>query len=228
MKITKRQLRKIIREEKAILERSPTLMRTGMTSGGKGPMPGPTPKDRDTMVKEIEPQLAAAIESGKTQGIPQGWIDAANADSIHDVDPKFSLRRPEANGGPTDEEIMALSKALNPSMFSKFKRMIGMKEGTVKITRRQLQRIIKEEKARILAEQQLDPQVAAQSLESLRSAGALEKIQNVATEAQKQLDAVSDEYDVGLMDAGLNELAMDLRAVGDLLDKIRQEAYEQR
>ena len=98
----------------------------------------------------------------------------------------------------------------------------------MKITRRQLRRIIKEEKARILAEQQLDPQVAAQSLESLRSAGALEKIQNVATEAQKQLDAVSDEYDVGLMDAGLNELAMDLRAVGDLLDKIRQEAYEQR
>lgn len=144
MKITKRQLIKIIREEKAILERSPTLMRTGMTSGGKGPMPGPTPKDRDTMVKEIEPQLAAAIESGKTQGIPQGWIDAANADSFHDADPKFSLRRPEANGGPTDEEIMALSKALNPSMFSKFKRMIGMKEGTMKITRRQLRRLIRE------------------------------------------------------------------------------------
>lgn len=98
----------------------------------------------------------------------------------------------------------------------------------MKITKRQLRRIIKEEKARILAEQQLDPQVATQSLESLRSAGAFEKIQNVATEVQKQLDAVSDKYDVGLMDAGLNELAMDLRAVGDLLDKIRQEAYEQR
>ena len=98
----------------------------------------------------------------------------------------------------------------------------------MKITKRQLIKIIKEEKARILAEQQLDPQVAAQALESLRSAGALEKIQSVATEAQKQLDAVSDKYDVGLMDAGLNELAMDLRAVGDLLDKIRQEAYEQR
>jgi uncharacterized protein YjgD (DUF1641 family) len=98
----------------------------------------------------------------------------------------------------------------------------------MKITKRQLRRIIKEEKARILAEQQLDSQVASQALESLRSAGALEKIQNVATETQKQLDAVSDQFDVGLMDAGLNELAMDLRAVGELLDKIRQEAYEQR
>lgn len=98
----------------------------------------------------------------------------------------------------------------------------------MKITKRQLRRIIKEEKARILAEQQLDPQVATQALESLRSAGALERIQKVATEAVKQLDAVSDEYDVGLMDAGLNELAMDLRAVGELLDKIRQEAYAQR
>ena len=98
----------------------------------------------------------------------------------------------------------------------------------MKITKRQLRRIIKEEKARILAEQQLDPQIAAEALESLRSGGALERIQKVATEAVKQLDAVSDEYDVGLMDAGLNELAMDLRAVGELLDKIRQEAYEQR
>ena len=97
----------------------------------------------------------------------------------------------------------------------------------MKITKRQLRRIIKEEKARILAEK-LDPKIAAEALESLRSGGALEKIQKVATEAVKQLDAVSDQFDVGLMDAGLNELAMDLRAVGELLDKIRQEAYEQR
>ena len=97
----------------------------------------------------------------------------------------------------------------------------------MKITKKQLRRIIKEEKARILAEK-LDPKIAAEALESLRSGGALEKIQKVATEAVKQLDAVSDQFDVGLMDAGLNELAMDLRAVGELLDKIRQEAYEQR
>ena len=228
MKITKRQLRSMIKE--AMMAEAPTMVRTGMSSSGSGAMPDVPKKDRDTMVKEIEPQLNAAIESGNTKGIPQGWIDnhVSKLASVHDGDPKFSLRRPEALGGPTDEELMALSKALNPSMFTKFKRMIGMKEGTVKITRRQLIKIIKEEKARILAEQQLDPQVASQALESLRSAGALEKIQKVATAALKQLDAISDEYDVGLMDAGLNELAMDLRAVAELLDTIRQEAYEQR
>ena len=128
MKVTEQQLRRFIRKQ-IIAERSP-MVRTGMTSGGKGSMPDVPKKDRDTMVKEIEPQLNAAIESGNTKGIPQGWIDnhASKLASIHDGDPKFSLRRPEASGGPTDEEIMALSKALNPSMFTKFKRMIGMKE----------------------------------------------------------------------------------------------------
>ena len=166
MKVTKRQLRRIIREEKAILERSPTTMRTGMTSGGGGPMLDLPPKDRDTMVKEIEPQLTAAIESGKTQGIPQGWIDnhTSKLASFHDADPKFSLRRPEANGGPTDEELMALQKALNPTIFGKFKKMFGFKESvgeqqTMKITKKQLMQLIKEEKARLLKE---NPQANAE------------------------------------------------------------------
>ena len=106
-------------------------------------MPGVTPKDRDSMVKEIRPQLDAALESGKTDGIPQGWIDAAKVEKSHDKDPKFSLYMPEDRGGPTDEELMALSKALNPSMFTKFKRMIGMKEGNLRLTENQLRRVIR-------------------------------------------------------------------------------------
>jgi len=128
MEVTKSQLKKIVRE--AIIAEAPTLTNTGMSASGRGSMPDVPKKDRDTMVKEIEPQLNAAIESGNTKGIPQGWIDnhESKLSSNQDKDPKFSLRRPEANGGPTDEELMALSKALNPSMFTKFKRMIGMKE----------------------------------------------------------------------------------------------------
>ena len=146
--ITKSQLRSLARE--AIMSEAPTMVNTGMSSGGKGPMPGIPKKSRDAMVKEIRPQLDAALESGKTDGIPQGWIDAAKVEKSHDKDPKFSLYMPEDRGGPTDEELMALSKALNPSMFTKFKRMIGMKEGNTKmrITKRQLLQIIREEKAK--------------------------------------------------------------------------------
>ena len=144
MEITKSRLKKIVRE--AIIAEAPTLTNTGMSSSGRGAMPDVPKKDRDTMVKEIEPQLNAAIESGNTKGIPQGWIDnhKSKLSSIHDADPKFSLRRPERNGGPTDEELMALSKALNPSMFTKFKRMIGMKEGNLRLTENQLRRVIRE------------------------------------------------------------------------------------
>ena len=144
MEVTKSQLRKIGRE--SIMAEAPTMVNTGMSASGRGAMPDLPKKDRDTMVKEIEPQLNAAIESGKTQGIPQGWIDNHDSKlaSVHDADPKFSLRRPERNGGPTDEELMALSKALNPSMFTKFKRMIGMKEGKLRLTENQLRHIIRE------------------------------------------------------------------------------------
>lgn len=156
IRITRRQLEKLI-----LQERSPTTMRTGMTSGGKGPMLDLPPKSRDQLQKEIRPQLDAAIKSGKTKGIPQGWIDAAAVEKIHDKDPKFSLYTPEDRGGPTDEDLMALQKALNPTIFGKFKKMFGFKESvgaqqTMKVTKSQLARIIKEEKAKILRESALD------------------------------------------------------------------------
>lgn len=98
----------------------------------------------------------------------------------------------------------------------------------MKITKRQLRRIIKEEKARILAERQLDPQVAAQALAELKNDGWFSMIQTAATDAAGDLEQLSDQVDVKLMDAGLNELAVDIRSVVELLDKIRQAAYGQR
>ena len=75
----------------------------------------------------------------------------------HEMDPKFSIYRDEERGGPTDEDLMALQKAINPTMFGKFKKMFGMKESKgVKVTKSQLQRIIKEEKARLIAENRAD------------------------------------------------------------------------
>tara|TARA_A200000159_G_scaffold133037_1_gene130931 strand:+ start:45 stop:341 length:297 start_codon:yes stop_codon:yes gene_type:complete len=98
----------------------------------------------------------------------------------------------------------------------------------MKITKRQLRRIIKEEKARILAEQQLDPKIAAEALTELKSDGWFNMIQTAATDAAGDLEQLSGQVDVKLMDAGLNELAIDIRNVVELLDKIRQAAYDQR
>tara|TARA_B100001250_G_scaffold358250_1_gene334434 strand:+ start:126 stop:383 length:258 start_codon:yes stop_codon:yes gene_type:complete len=85
----------------------------------------------------------------------------------------------------------------------------------MKITKRQLRRIIREEKARILVEQQLNPEIAT-------------VIQATATDAARNLDQLSNQVDVKLMDAGLNELAIDIRNAVELLDKIRRSAYNLR
>ena len=53
-------------------------------------------------------------------------------------------------------------------------------------------------------------------------------IQTAATDAAGDLEQLSGQVDVKLMDAGLNELAIDIRNVVELLDKIRQAAYDQR
>ena len=98
----------------------------------------------------------------------------------------------------------------------------------MKITKRQLTRIIKEEKAKILSEQRLDPGVAAEALAQLKNDGWFSMIQTAATDAAGDLEQLSDQVDIKLMDAGLNELAVDIREVVELLDKIRQAAYDQR
>ena len=85
----------------------------------------------------------------------------------------------------------------------------------MKITKRQLRRIIKEEKARILVEQRLDPQTAA-------------VIQTASTDAARNFDQLSSQVDAELMDAGLKELATDIKNVVELLDKIRRSAYNLR
>ncbi len=95
----------------------------------------------------------------------------------------------------------------------------------MKITKRQLRRIIKEEKARILAEQQLDPQIAAEAMEELKAQDAFDTIQDESTKAATIIGKLSDDMDVALMDAGLNELAMELRKAEEILDNIRQIAF---
>jgi len=97
----------------------------------------------------------------------------------------------------------------------------------MKITKRQLRRIIKEEKARILAEK-LDPDIAAEALAELKSDGWFHMIQTAATDAAGDLENLSNQVDVKLMDAGLNELAIDIRNVVEQLDKIRRAAYDKR
>tara|TARA_E500000331_G_scaffold325447_1_gene342638 strand:- start:204 stop:485 length:282 start_codon:yes stop_codon:yes gene_type:complete len=87
----------------------------------------------------------------------------------------------------------------------------------MKITKRQLRRIIAEE---------LDPGIAAEALAELKSEGWLSMIQAAANDAGGDLDKLSDQVDVKLMDAGLNELAVDLRSVVELLDKIRDTAAD--
>ena len=53
-------------------------------------------------------------------------------------------------------------------------------------------------------------------------------IQTATTDAAGDLDRLSDQVDTKLLDAGLNELAMDLRNVVKMLDKIREAAHKQR
>ena len=97
----------------------------------------------------------------------------------------------------------------------------------MKITKKQLRRIIKEEKARILAEE-LDPKIAAETLKELQTDGWFSMIQTAATDAAGDLENLSNQLDVKLMDAGLNELAIDIRNVVELLNKIRRAAYDKR
>ena len=97
----------------------------------------------------------------------------------------------------------------------------------MRITKRQLRRIIKEEKASLLAEQ-LDPQVAAEAMAELKAERAFDKIQDEATTAATIMANLSDDMDIPLMDAGLNELAMDMRKAIELCDKIRNAAYNLR
>ena len=111
----------------------------------------------------------------------------------------------------------------------------------MKLTKKQLRRIIREEHARIservgggdkMSEPNgrpgLDPEVAAKALAELKNDRWFNMIQAVATDASSDLDRLSDQVDTMLMDAGLNELAIDLRNVVKMLDKIREAAHKQR
>ena len=116
----------------------------------------------------------------------------------------------------------------------------------MKITKKQLRRIIREERARLMEQPDvpdvmgamgggkfqprsgLDPEIAAEALAELKNDGWLSMIQTATTDAAGDLDRLSDQVDTKLLDAGLNELAMDLRNVVKMLDKIREAAHKQR
>lgn len=87
----------------------------------------------------------------------------------------------------------------------------------MKITKQQLRKIIKE---------RLDPAVAGAALAELKNDGWFSMITTAANDAAGDLDKLSDQVDQKLMDAGLNEIAMDLRKVVELLDKIRDTAAD--
>ena len=116
----------------------------------------------------------------------------------------------------------------------------------MKITKSQLKKIIREERARLMEKPDvpdvmgamgggkfqprpgLDPKIASEALAELKNDRWFNMIQAMTTDASSDLDRLSDQVDTKLMDAGLNELAMDLREVVKMLDKIRKAAYEQR
>jgi len=116
----------------------------------------------------------------------------------------------------------------------------------VKISKKQLRKIIREERARLMEQPDvpdvmgamgggkfqprpgLDPEIAAEALAELKNDRWFNMIQAVATDASSDLDRLSDQVDNMLMDAGLNELAIDLRNVVKMLDKIREAAHKQR
>ena len=114
----------------------------------------------------------------------------------------------------------------------------------MKITKKQLQRIIREERARLMEKPDipdimgaigggkfqprpgLNPEVAAEALAELKNDGWFSMIQTAANDAAGDFEKLSDDVDVKLMDAGLNELAMSIRKVVELLDEIRDTAAD--
>ena len=110
----------------------------------------------------------------------------------------------------------------------------------MKITKRQLRKLIREERSRLMEQPDipdvmgaigggkfqprpgLDPKVAAEALAELKNDGWFSMIATAANDAAGDLDKLSDQVDQKLMDAGLNEIAMELRKVVELLDKVRE------
>jgi|TARA_R110000824_G_scaffold156092_4_gene328962 hypothetical protein len=98
----------------------------------------------------------------------------------------------------------------------------------MKITKRRLRRIIREEKASLLKEYgpDFDLEIAAKELKSLQDDGSMDKIAYQAFEHAKIWSSASDALDIRLMDAGLHDLAMDMRQLIELLNKIRKTTGE--
>ena len=65
-------------------------------------------------------------------------------------------------------------------------------------------------------------------LQALRASGDFETIQKTATGASRDLEQLAFEVNANLEDAGMGELAADIKKAAELLDKIRRAAFAQR
>ena len=176
MKITKRQLRKIIREEKASLLED----------------------DKYAQLPKTDHERVTGAQSEFVEDNWLPWLDerGLGAEDLDDLarftgapDRSWLPAVPPADGmdGPADLELWARN------------RKAEIKESTMKITKRQLRRIIKEEKARIIAEQR-DDRAFLQAMETIMGQlmvmDPASRVQNAETLIQN-LETVIDQAKQG-------------------------------
>jgi len=82
------------------------------------------------------------------------------------------------------DQLAALQKYINPGMFKKLGKLFGLSEGTVRITRLQLRRIIKEEKARLTRSKLLK--------EALSDFEVMDELEAISEMAGKLLSALEN------------------------------------
>jgi hypothetical protein len=135
MKITKRQLQRIIREEKKRIAESYNSM---------SPRSSALANSIKRKFMKMYPDAKVGIDGRK------GWIT---------VNGQKAVNMSQASASPmSDEEMINQMHAIyagnqvDPDVPTADSRMDTFKEGKMKITKRQLRRIIREEKARLLSE----------------------------------------------------------------------------
>ena len=105
----------------------------------KGSFEG-TSSDRMKLVRELEPQIEKMIAAGKEEQIPSNWRDVL---SLADGD-----------------QLLALKNAINPGIFKKVGRFLGLsEESSMQFTKSDLRRIIREELTSLKEEKQFNEEV---------------------------------------------------------------------
>ena len=208
MKITKRQLRRIIREEKAVLEQSwrqnPAKIRQARRE-----------RDRQSMIDTMTFNQLKRKAFDSAQGI-QGRLDTGQYEyeDIWEVEiPRLAdyidaAKVKAAEEGTTYDDVPEVRHRGGLLDFSQYSLGLppGIKENKMKITKRQLRQIIKEEKAKlseISAEQAAKINAEQQGLQSQASLSQLlidlnETVDQMVTvlgaeETAQELEGIADE-----------------------------------